>query len=39
MKHPIQRLGRWLAAGLIALIEMHRLSLTNMNRLVAKYAA
>lgn len=25
--------------GLIALIEMHRLSLTNMNRLVAKYAA
>lgn len=25
--------------GLIALIEMHRLSLTNMNRLVSKYAA
>lgn len=25
--------------GLIALIEMHRLSLTNMNRLVGKYAA
>lgn len=25
--------------GLIALIEMHRLSLTNMNRLVNKYAA
>lgn len=24
--------------GLIAMIEMHRLSLTNMNRLVAKYA-
>ncbi|MBV8035419.1 SapC family protein [Roseateles sp.] len=24
--------------GLIALIEMHRLSMTNMNRLVAKYA-
>lgn len=25
--------------GLIAMIEMHRLSLTNMNRLVGKYAA
>ncbi|MFT7774756.1 SapC family protein [Roseateles sp.] len=25
--------------GLIALIEMHRLSMTNMNRLVGKYAA
>ena len=25
--------------GLIALIEMHRLSLGNMNRLVGKYAA
>jgi hypothetical protein len=25
--------------GLIAMIEMHRLSMTNMNRLAAKYAA